>query len=304
MAPVPPIARIPRELRLLPFRGSDAGRAGMLTWGQLRHSAWRRLLPDVYVAADVDIDHRLRCRVALVYAGAPRLGVAITGLSAAACWGVDLLPPGAPIEMTVDRGVRVKSRPPDLRVIRSTLPTADVTSIGSVALTSPERTVLDVLRRSPRVDGVVLLDAMLQRRLVTLPALESAGVAWSGRRGGPKIAVALRAADPCSESPMETRTRLVIVDAGLPRPVAQYVIRDSEGRFVARVDLAYAVERVALEYEGDHHRERTTFRRDIERVNALTALGWIVIRVTADDIYRNPKQLTRRIAEILRERRA
>jgi very-short-patch-repair endonuclease len=255
-------------------------------------------LPDVYVAADVDLDHRL------VYARAPRPGVAISGFSAAACWGVDLLPTGSPVELTVDPGVRVTSRPPDLRVIRSRLLTADVSTIGTVALTSPDRTVLDVIRRSPRIDGVLLLDAMLQRRIVAMPTLESASVAWSGRRGGAKIAAALRAADPRSESPMETRTRLVIVDTGLPRPVAQYVIRDSEGRFIARVDLAYPVERVALEYEGDHHRERAMFRRDIARVNALTTLGWIVIRVTADDIYRNPQQLTQRLAEVLRQRRA
>jgi very-short-patch-repair endonuclease len=275
----------------------------LLTWAQLRHSGWRRLLPDVYVAADAELDHRLRCRAALVYAGAPRPGVAISGMSAAACWGVDLLPPGAPIELTVDCGVRIKSRLPEVRVIRSTLPTADRVVVGSVARTSPQRTALDVLRRSGRVDGVVLLDAMLQRRIVTLPLIESGGYAWSGRRGGAKIAAALRQAEPNSESPMETRTRLVIVDGGLPRPVAQYVIRDSEGRFIARVDLAYPVERVALEYEGDHHRERAAFRRDIARVNALTALGWIVIRVTADDIYRNPAQLTRRVAELLRQRR-
>lgn len=304
MAAVPPIARIPRDLRLLPFRGSEAVRAGLLTWAQLRHSGWRRLLPDVYVAADVELDHRLRCRAALVYAGAPRSGVAISGLNAAACWGVDLLPPGAPIELTVDRHVRIRSRPPDLRVIRSTLPIADITTIGTIVLTSPERTVLDVLRRSPRVDGVILLDAMLQRRTVAMPILEAASIVWSGRRGGAKIAAALREAEWRSESPMETRTRLVIVDGGLPRPVAQYVIRDSEGRFIARVDLAYPVERIALEYEGDHHRERATFRRDIARVNALTALGWIVIRVTGDDIYRNPEQLTRRIAELLRQRRS
>jgi very-short-patch-repair endonuclease len=230
-------------------------------------------------------------------------GVAISGLSAAACWGVDLLPPGSPIEVTVDRDVRLTSRPPDLRVIRSTLPTRDVGGIGSLALTSPERTALDVLRRSSRVDGIVLLDAMLQRHIVALPVLEAASVAWSGRRGGAKIAAALHQAEPRSESPMETRTRLVIVDAGLRRPLAQYVIRDNEGRFIARVDLAYPVERVALEYEGDHHRERTAFRRDIARINALTGLGWIVIRVTAEDIYRNPQQLTRRIAEVLRQRR-
>src|SRR5258705_13500880 len=102
MQSVPRIVGTPGELRLLPSGGSEAVRAGTLTWGQLRHSGWRRLLPDIYVAADVDVDHRLRCRAALVYAGAPRPGVAISGFSAAACWGVDLLPPGSPVELTVD----------------------------------------------------------------------------------------------------------------------------------------------------------------------------------------------------------
>ncbi|HEY7176390.1 MAG TPA: hypothetical protein VH442_15865, partial [Micromonosporaceae bacterium] len=291
---------VPRELRLLPFRGSLAVASKVLTWGQLRGPTWRRLLPDVYVAADVEIDHRVRCAAAILFACRASVAgrIAVSGLSAAACWGVDLLQSGAPVELTVPPAVRIRSRPGELRVVRSHLSPSDVAAFGSLVLTSPERTTLDVIRRSGRADGVVLLDAMLRRRIVTVPGLRDASATWLGRRGGLRIMEALRLAEPLSESPMETRSRLVLVDGGLPRPVAQYVVRDSDGRFVARLDLAYPLHRVGLEYEGDHHRERVTFRRDIARLNRLTEMDWLVVRITADDIYRNPARLARRVAEI------
>jgi very-short-patch-repair endonuclease len=102
---------------------------------------------------------------------------------------------------------------------------------------------------------------------------------------------------------METRLRLLLVDAGAPRPVAQYDVRDARGRFLARVDLAYPEQRIALEYEGDHHRERVHFRQDVSRLNALRAAGWIVLRFTADDVLRHPKRVVREVARVMRERR-
>jgi hypothetical protein len=300
---VPPIATVPAELRLLPFRGSEAVRTGLLTWAQLRRSAWRRLLPDVYVAADVDLDHRLRCRAALVYARATRPGVAISGLSAAACWGVDLLPPAAPVELIVPPNVRLDSRAGQVRLIRSRLRPEEMTTLGTITLTTPERTAFDVVRWSDRTDGIAALDALLHRRVVRMATLSTYRASIGQGPGSRLFADALAAAEPLAESTMETRSRLVLVDAGLPRPVAQFVVRDSAGRFVARVDLAYPVERVALEYEGDHHRERDTFRRDVNRLNALTALDWVVVRATARDIYRDSDQLVRRVGELLRRRR-
>ena len=98
---------------------------------------------------------------------------------------------------------------------------------------------------------------------------------------------------------METRARLTLVDAGLPRPVAQFEVRDPGGRLVGRVDLAYPDHLIAIEYEGDHHRDRATFRRDIARINALQDLGWPVVRVTADDILLFPAQFVRRIVDLL-----
>jgi hypothetical protein len=213
------------------------------------------------------------------------------------------LPPGSAVELTMPPTLRLESLPRDLRLVRSALREAEVTSFGGLPLTSPARTAFDVVRRCGRVDGIVALDEMLQRRLVSLPALLRYSLTVAGRPGSRRFADALALSEPASESPMETRCRLVIMDGGLARPIAQYVVLDLAGRFVARVDLAYPLQRVGIEYEGDHHRERATFRRDIARLNALTSQEWVIVRVTADDIYREPDELVRRIGELLERRR-
>jgi very-short-patch-repair endonuclease len=51
---------------------------------------------------------------------------------------------------------------------------------------------------------------------------------------------------------------------------------------------------VAAEYDGDHHwTHRRQFNRDIERMEALTELGWIIVRATAEDV---PAGIIRRVA--------
>jgi len=61
--------------------------------------------------------------------------------------------------------------------------------------------------------------------------------------------------------------------------------------FVARLDLAYPKHRLGVEYEGDHHRSRDTFQRDLRRINALHACGWTVLRFGAADVYRQPGRI-------------
>ena len=66
--------------------------------------------------------------------------------------------------------------------------------------------------------------------------------------------------------------------------------RSVEG-FVARLDLAYPRWQLGIEYEGDHHRSRGVFQRDLRRINALRACGWTVLRFAAQDIYREPARI-------------
>jgi hypothetical protein len=99
-----------------------------------------------------------------------------------------------------------------------------------------------------------------------------------------KVRRALQLARPGVDSPRESRTRLLIVAAGLPEPVVQHQVHDASG-VVATVDLAYPDLKIAIEYEGDGHRtDRDQWRTDIRRQRRLEELGWIVIRVTELDL--------------------
>lgn len=87
-----------------------------------------------------------------------------------------------------------------------------------------------------------------------------------------------------AESPQETRLRLALVLRGLPRPEAQKVLRDRDGRPPARVDLYYACRQLGLEYDGAVHRDR--FVEDRRRLNALTRAGYQFVCFTNADLAR------------------
>ncbi|WP_305741532.1 hypothetical protein [Curtobacterium sp. A7_M15] len=89
-----------------------------------------------------------------------------------------------------------------------------------------------------------------------------------------------------SESAMETWLRLAVVDAGFPEPELQVEVLDQGGRFLGRVDMGWPSLRIALEYDGDHHRERATFEHDQRRDNSMTATGWLVLHANRGDVGR------------------
>ena len=92
--------------------------------------------------------------------------------------------------------------------------------------------------------------------------------------------------EPAAESPMETRLRMLLVLAGLPRPEAQIEIRDRWFRFAGRLDLYFRTHRLGLEYDGTGHRESLV--EDNRRQNRLLNAGVRLLRFTAGDIYNTP----------------
>lgn len=105
-----------------------------------------------------------------------------------------------------------------------------------------------------------------------------------------------------SRSAAETRFRLFLVRHGLPEPEVNVRLHRADGRFLAECDLVYRRERVAVEYEGDGHREKRQFRRDITRVEELQDEGWHVVRVTEDDTTQDPAATIGRIRRALERR--
>ena len=100
---------------------------------------------------------------------------------------------------------------------------------------------------------------------------------------------------------METHLRLAVVDAGFPEPALNIDVRADSGEFLGRVDMAWTAYRIALEYDGDHHRERETFRHDQRRGNGFTVNGWLVIHATAVDLAR-PAVLFERLRRAFADR--
>ena len=78
---------------------------------------------------------------------------------------------------------------------------------------------------------------------------------------------------------------------------------DRDGLFVARPDLSYVRERIAVEYEGGHHQsDPATYLADIERRARLVAAGWFVILVVKEHLRERPEWVAQQIRAALRER--
>jgi len=136
------------------------------------------------------------------------------------------------------------------------------------------------------------------RPLCSVDDLRQAVIRHGARRGARLLAEALPRIRVGVDAPTETRLRLAIVDAGLPEPEIGVEVDTPEGTM--HPDLCYVAARIAFEYEGEHHREDVhQWRYDFVRVRALQSVGWLVIRVNADDLA-TPAARTLLVAQIRR----
>jgi len=291
---VPVAPRRPAALRGRVFRGSTALAAGTLSPGELRSPAWRRLFRDVYACAELAVTHELR---AIAAARLLVPGAVVSGRSAAVLWGIDLAGRDDDVELTVPPGSTV-CRLPGIVVRRRALDPAHVAVRHGVRATAAEATAIDLIRSGTLDDAVVLVDRLVAARVTNLEKVRAVAAGVTGR-GCRQVRQAAALADGLAGSPQETRLRLLLHRSGLPRPVAQFVVRDADG-FVARVDFAWPGAKVAVEYEGVWHGESPQqVAADRRRLNRLTAAGWTVVFVTAADLH-HPEQLLARLAALLR----
>lgn len=121
--------------------------------------------------------------------------------------------------------------------------------------------------------------------LATLGELRYAVERHASGRGAAALRWALDHVRAGVDSAQETLLRLLLVRSGFAEPEIALPVLVERGTLTLHPDLAWPELRLALEYEGDGHREnRRTFRADIRRREMFEAAGWRVIRVTADDL--------------------
>jgi very-short-patch-repair endonuclease len=245
---------------------------------------WLVVFGGVYQPPGVELSWRGRLRAACM-AGDP--GVA-SHRSALALWDL----PGQRrhvAELLTPHGDRVRRVDVVAHQSRD-LPADDLTAIDDIKVTTPARTLVDVAAVLHPTVLETTVDEALRRSLVDFATLwcRLEGLAKPGRRGIRPLRRVLAKRHPSAdlaESEREAMLLRALRDAGLPAPVPQFEIHDDGGTVVARVDAAYPWARLAIEYDSYlHHGGRAKHVSDLARRNALTALGWRIVHVTAADL--------------------
>ncbi|MEU7773315.1 hypothetical protein AB0C44_18535 [Micromonospora taraxaci] len=232
---------------------------------------------DVYADAQVTVTHDVRCAAVGRWLIPP--GAAIAGRAAAGLYGCASPTAGDPIDVLIPMATRVGPTT-GIHIHHGAVDPGDTVDRAALRVTSPARTCWDIARWLEVVEAVVVIDSMLAKRLTTVTALREYALDRAGRRGWRSLLRAADLADAGAESPQESRTRVRLVLAGLPRPETQWVVAE-QGRFVARLELAWPQFKVAVEYDGLWHDDPEQLHRDRRRLNRLLGGDWIVLHVTA-----------------------
>lgn len=256
--------------------GGESVAAGQMTRHALR-TRYTAIYPNIYLPNDAELTAAARAEAAWLWSR--RRGV-VAGRSAAALHGSKWVDPGAPAELLYDN----RHCPRALQTYGDQIADDERMLIRGMSVTTPARTALDLACRSPLDRAVAAVDALANATELKMSDVELLIRRYAGRRGIKRARAALDLIDSGSESPRETWLRLLLVRAGLPRPITQIPVLDEFGQIIARLDMGWEDVKIAAEYDGDHHRiDRWQFNRDIARTETLTAMGWIVVRVTSLD---------------------
>ena len=271
---------VPSQLATSVFTAAEASRHGV-TEDHLRGASWRRVGRGVYASRAIADDPVTRLKAAL-----RRLPgtAAFSGRTAAFLHSLDARPPVA-IEATLPPTTPT-THLVGITIRRCQLDADDVVLVQGMRVMSVLRTVVDLACRLELVEAVVVLDAALHKAKVTVDELQGWALKHAGYRGVAKLRRAIELAEPKTESPMETRLRLALMLAGLPRPQAQVDLRDPSGCFVARVDLLYPEHRLVIEYDSATHRD--SISADNRRQNRLVEAGYRILRFTGPDVLAAP----------------
>lgn len=267
--------------------GSEAQERGEISRHGLR-SAYRAIYPDVYLPAVAEPS--LYHRTVGAWLWSKRRAV-ITGRAAAALHGADWVDDDSPVEL-----IWQNNRPPRGIITRNDRFTYDeVVELYGLPVASIQRTALDLGRFLPRGEAVAHLDALARATGLGIEHVLPLVDRYKGARGVRRCREALGLMDAGAQSPRETWLRLLLIDAGFPRPTTQIPVLDDYGDPFAHLDMGWEDLMIAVEYDGKQHQyDRPRYVWDHRRLTMLRRRGWSHIRVINED---RPYEIVQRVRE-------
>lgn len=238
----------------------------------------------------------------------------LVSLSAARIWGVPL--PGNRsgdwrIHLARRRGFSFPRRVNVAGHLLTLLP-EEVVEYDGVRLTSPARTWLDLAALLPMEELVVAGDHLVcshgpdfpvpKEALCSIEDLTEIVRRHPGMRGIRTARAALELIRVGADSAPETLMRLLLVNANLPEPTLNHVVRDALGRPVLWPDAAYREFKVSLQYDGQHHGGADQHLRDIERQERSLAHGWLEVRISKHDLQGDRPAVVHKVHRALESR--
>jgi hypothetical protein len=280
----------PSPLQWQVFRGSDAVRRELVSAYQLRSAAWVRVRHDVYADSRIRLDHALACRASAlrlpasaVFAGPS--AAYLHGIGHAAGFNDDVHAILAP-------DLRLRSHQ-GLRIHAIEIEADEVEARDGLRRTTPARTVWDVACWMELTHAVSIVDRLLRRGLVRPAELSEIAGRHATHTSRSRALRVFELADPRARSAPESRLRIRLVTAGLPRPVARHPVELATGR-VLHPEVAWPEFQVAVELDGLCPGERSRCLDDIDpdllrrySRRQLAAAGWIVLPVTIHQMRRD-----------------
>jgi very-short-patch-repair endonuclease len=263
-----------------------AGVTGDLIRSLCRAREWTRLNRGVYLV-DADLLDGVP-RLSRIWAAALSIGPSAVAVlaTAAELHGIAGLRRNDNVHLSLPGSQARNRRPtePAVRLHQFVLKPNDTTTVEGLRVTTPARTIADLLLRVRRYTAVSLLDSALHRRVLLPEELGLVRAMLEGRRGAPQARPWLGEADARAESPLETRVRLRAADGGVPPDELQYRVRDQDGNVVAIADMAWTWARVVGEADGaEAHDNPVAVFRDRKRQNDIVRAGFTPLRFTWED---------------------
>jgi len=270
-------------------------------WMRLHHGVY--VDTDVYAAA-IDPIARTRLLASAAMAAIPGPAYAF-GPSAALLQGivVDRHLTGSvsivrPVELdqrALRRRVTGSTELKEVTIHRHALQDAHLTVVDGIPSVDRATAALTTAARSTLMWAVATLDSLVWQDPDTLDRLPTLIDEWPGLRGLGVVREAAGLARDGAQTALESISRFNLMEQGLAEPRLQVAFHDASG-LIGYADMVWDDLRVIGEADGlGKYQSRSDLIAEKRREDRLRALGWIVVRWTWEEVFRNPRAVAERI---------